>query len=127
LYRRLAAVESQADLAEITDEIRDRFGAPTSPVENLLRSVRLKISAGEARVTSISLGSEALVVRSETSAVYDRVSLYKMYGTEARISTNVLRIPRHALGSDWLAEVEAILGGMIHLREKIMEGQPVGA
>jgi transcription-repair coupling factor (superfamily II helicase) len=127
LYRRLAAVGSDKDLVEIAEEIRDRFGVLPAPVQNLLRSVRLKLKAREACVTSISLGADALVLRAGPAALYDRVSLYKKYGSEARISTNVLRLSRHKLGLDWLAALEEILDDMIRLRQTVTQTQSVGA
>lgn len=127
LYRRLAAVETGDDLESISAEMTDRFGAMPLPVQNLLTSVRIKLAARAARVTSISLGSEQLVIRAETSVPFDRVSLYRRYGSEARISTNVLRIPRHLIGAEWLGAVEGILADMARLRAAIMHPQPVEA
>jgi transcription-repair coupling factor (superfamily II helicase) len=127
LYRRLAAVGSQGELDSVSDEIRDRFGTFPGSVQNLLRSVRLKLLAREARVTAVSLGPDALVLRGGPTAVYDRVSLYKKYGSEARISTNVLRLARHRLGLDWLPALEEILGDMIRLRQQVTPAQSVGA
>jgi transcription-repair coupling factor (superfamily II helicase) len=127
LYRRLAAVGASDELDSLSDEIRDRFGSPPAPVQNLLRTVRLKLLAREARVTSVSLGADALVVRGAESAVYDRVSLYQKYATEARISTNVLRLSRHKVGLNWLPALEEILTDMIRLRQQVRETQTVGA
>jgi transcription-repair coupling factor (superfamily II helicase) len=127
LYRRLAAVGSHTDLESITEEIRDRFGSLPGPVQNLLRSVRLKLLAREAQVTAVSLGPDVLMLRSGPASLFDRVSLYKTYGTDARISTNVLRVPRHRLGLDWLPAIEGILEDMVRLRHSVEQSQRVGA
>ena len=127
LYRRLAAVDLSDELGAIRDEIQDRFGHLPTPVENLLASVEVKLLARAARLTSVSLDQDVLVMRARPDALYDRVSLYQRYGLEARISTNVLRLPRRTLGADWLAGIETILGDMIRLRASIEQAQPVGA
>jgi hypothetical protein len=89
--------------------------------------VRLKLLAQQAKVTSISLGPEVLVVRAAASALYDRVSLYKRYGMEAKVSTNVLRIPRRVLPEEWMPAIEEILTDMIRLRSSIAKPEPVRA
>jgi transcription-repair coupling factor (superfamily II helicase) len=127
LYRRLAGVTDSGELDALREEIRDRFGPPPLQVESLFASVRLKLLAQQAKVTSISLGPEVLVVRAAASALYDRVSLYKRYGMEAKVSTNVLRIPRRVLPEEWMPAIEEILTDMIRLRSSIAKPEPVRA
>jgi transcription-repair coupling factor (superfamily II helicase) len=125
LYRRLASVSNGDELTEIFAEIRDRFGPLPPPVENLKTSIRIKLLAMAARLTSVSLGPEYLILRADASALYDRVSLYRRYGMEARISTNVLRIPRSVVGAEWVREIEDILQDMIGLRESVAKPETV--
>jgi len=125
LYRRLAAVSAPDELLALRDEIVDRFGACPSEVENLLRSVALKLLARAAHVTSIALGPDYVVIRSDAAALYDRVALHRAFGSEAKISTNVLRIPRLLLGDGWFETVEGILRDMVRLRESLRGRQPV--
>lgn len=127
LYRRLAAVTSEEELAALVEELRDRFGPLPEPVRNLVSSITIKLLAGRARVSSISLGPEQLLIRGEPSVVYDRLSLHRRFGTEARISTTVLRIPRSALATDWMAQIRAVLEDMVRLRESIAQRQTVSA
>ena len=75
----------------------------------------------------MSVGRDYLTVRGEPSAIFDRVSLYKTYGSEAGISTNVLRIPRQFLDHDWLRAVNDILGNMTALRESLKTRQATPA
>jgi len=131
MYRRLAAVAAEDELEEMREEMRDRFGPLPREVDNLILSVRIKLLAHEARVSRVSLDADALVLRTEPSGIYDRVSLYKKYGSEAKISTNVLRIPRRLLEPDWLDRLCDILVDMARLRQSMArartESEPVGA
>ncbi|QGJ72279.1 Transcription-repair-coupling factor [Planctomycetales bacterium 10988] len=43
LYRRLTRIESEQDLKELETELLDRFGAPPTPVQRLLRLTRLRL------------------------------------------------------------------------------------
>jgi transcription-repair coupling factor (superfamily II helicase) len=119
LYRRLAALEHVEELSELREEMQDRFGPLPSEALNLLTTVRLKILATAAKVHSVALDHETLAVRLETGGLYDRVSLYRKYGVEARISNALLRIPRRLLTGDGIADIEEILTGMIALRTSL--------
>lgn len=127
LYRRLAAVPSAEDLEGLREELEDRFGALPVEVDNILASVRIKLMAADAHVTLVSLTPEHLSMRTDPLGVYDRVSLYRQFGSDARISTNVLRIPRHRLGQDWLEAIRSILDDMVRLRASISEPQAARA
>jgi transcription-repair coupling factor (superfamily II helicase) len=119
LYRRLAGLETADDLRKAEEEMRDRFGALPVEVQNLLTTVRLKILAGTAKVHSIALDGETLTLRLDTGGLYDRVSLYRKYGAEARISNALLRIPRRLLVSEGIGDIEEILQSIATLRTSL--------
>jgi transcription-repair coupling factor (superfamily II helicase) len=60
-YKKLATVESFEAVDEIEAELRDRYGAPPRPVENLLEVARLRAVARKARIGDI--GVQGKVVR----------------------------------------------------------------
>lgn len=119
LYRRLAGLDRVDDLRAVEEEMRDRFGPLPPEVLNLLTMVRLKILATSAKVHSIALDHETLSLRLETGGLYDRVSLYRKFGAEARISNALLRIPRRLLADDGITDIEAILDTMTELRSSL--------
>jgi transcription-repair coupling factor (superfamily II helicase) len=127
LYRRLANVATPSDIADLEDEMRDRFGALPVPVQNLVAVVKLKLKARDARVASISLDRESLALRAQPGAVYDRVSLYRNYGSEAKISNALLRIPRRSLEEDWMHAVNEVLDCMLVLQDSLAKPEPVPA
>jgi transcription-repair coupling factor (superfamily II helicase) len=116
LYRRLASVSSNDELADLVSEMRDRFGPLPVQVQNLVTSVETKLLAVEARANTVRLDRETLVIKTEPSGIFDRVSLYRKYGGDARIANNMLRLPRRLLGSEPVAAVREILSDMASLR-----------
>jgi transcription-repair coupling factor (superfamily II helicase) len=54
-YTRIAAIESDDDAAAVRDELTDRYGAPPTPVLNLLEVARLRERARHAGLTDITL------------------------------------------------------------------------
>jgi transcription-repair coupling factor (superfamily II helicase) len=122
LYRRLAGLETVDDLRKAEEEMRDRFGALPVEVQNLLTTVRLKIMAGAAKVHSIALDGENLTLRLDPGGLYDRVSLYRKYGAEARISNALLRVPRRLLTDDGIGDIKEILQSTATLRTSLRPG-----
>lgn len=59
IYQRLLKVKSLGELNDLTDELVDRFGTPTDPVERLLRVAKIK---EEARL----LGIKSILFRNDT-------------------------------------------------------------
>jgi transcription-repair coupling factor (superfamily II helicase) len=53
-YTRIAAIDSEADVAAALEELTDRYGAPPEPVRNLLEVARLRVAARRAGLTDIT-------------------------------------------------------------------------
>ena len=53
IYKRIAAIESEEELEDMTEELIDRFGEPPKAVLNLLAIARLKAMAHQAYITEI--------------------------------------------------------------------------
>jgi transcription-repair coupling factor (superfamily II helicase) len=55
LYRRLARIASEGELADLQLELNDRFGPPPAPVEELVELARLRVWAHRRRIDQIHL------------------------------------------------------------------------
>ncbi|REJ66996.1 MAG: transcription-repair coupling factor [Planctomycetota bacterium] len=61
LYRRLARIASDEQLADLGSEMHDRFGAVPAPVERLLALAELRVHAAAWSIRSIHLDDDGLV------------------------------------------------------------------
>lgn len=52
-YKRLADVKSQIELDYITDEWQDRFSKPPESVQNLIKLIKIRLAATEAKISVI--------------------------------------------------------------------------
>lgn len=52
-YKRLADVKSSTELDYIVEEWQDRFAKPPECVENLIKLIRLRLSATEIKIAAI--------------------------------------------------------------------------
>ena len=68
LYRHLAELQSEEEIQALSDEMRDRYGAPPEAVEHLLQIARLKLRAIPAGVAEVGPDGGRLVVKLAASA-----------------------------------------------------------
>jgi transcription-repair coupling factor (superfamily II helicase) len=62
LHRRIAGAREVADIELLREEMRDRFGEPPEPVENLLALARTRIKLGAAGARTVSIRAGRLSV-----------------------------------------------------------------
>ena len=62
LYRKLAQLSNAAELAELKEEIRARFGPIPKPVERLLSVAELKVLAAAKNVTGIEAKGDKIML-----------------------------------------------------------------
>ncbi len=63
MYKRVAGVESEAQLEDVAGELGDRYGAPPPPVRNLLDYAALRLLSQRIGVAQIERRREAVSIR----------------------------------------------------------------
>src|SRR5437588_4042655 len=71
LYKRIAGVETERQLADVEAELKDRYGEPPLPVRQLLRYAALRLQAVQAGVTAIERKRDLVSVRFRQDAPVD--------------------------------------------------------
>jgi len=71
MYKRVAGVESEAQLTDVTAELTDRYGDPPPAVSNLLEYASLKLHASRVGVTAIDRKREVVTVKFRQDAAID--------------------------------------------------------
>jgi transcription-repair coupling factor (superfamily II helicase) len=75
MYKRIAGVETERQLADVEAELKDRYGEPPLPVQQLLRYAALRLQAMQAGVTAIERKRDLVSVRFRPDAPVDPVKL----------------------------------------------------
>jgi transcription-repair coupling factor (superfamily II helicase) len=75
LYRRMARAQATADLDEVRDEMRDRFGPVPTLVENLLRAMNVRRQMKELLITAAMLKGDQLEIKFHPEAPIDTEKL----------------------------------------------------
>lgn len=110
IYERIAQIDSPRGVAEMEEELRDRFGEPPPLVQNLLGVSLLKAVGRQAGVERISTSPESfhLRLRGGTTREHQRkVAALGIPG--ARVGPEQVRIPREQAGTDWMPLLVRVL------------------
>ena len=82
MYKRVAGVETEAQLEDVAGELGDRYGAPPPPVRSLLEYATLKLLSQRVGVAQIERRREAVSIRFTESASVDPERLARFVAGE---------------------------------------------
>jgi transcription-repair coupling factor (superfamily II helicase) len=82
MYKRVAGVETEAQLEDVAGELGDRYGAPPPPVRSLLEYATLKLLSQRIGVAQIERRREAVSIRFTESASVDPERLARFVAGE---------------------------------------------
>ncbi|MBI2678036.1 MAG: transcription-repair coupling factor [Candidatus Koribacter versatilis] len=82
MYKRVAAVESVQQLADVRDELTDRYGEPPAAVRNLLEYAELKLASERVGVAGIDRRRDVVNIKFTEKAVVDPEKLAQFVAKE---------------------------------------------
>jgi transcription-repair coupling factor (superfamily II helicase) len=112
LYRRLASLTRQEEIADLRAELQDRFGALPEEAENLFFQLQLKLYALASGAKAIVVEEGQVVIRADSLEEVDRAWLQRRLGDRARVARRAVWLP---LDEDerWRTALAAALQAMI--------------
>ncbi len=120
LYQRAAALKGREATETFAEELRDRFGPPPPAVKNLLALLRLRARAAENGILSLAFEDDFLVIRFRDERVFDRMRIFKEFGSDVRLTRNVVRWRVGRQEEKWRDELETLLE--VLLESKVLVG-----
>jgi transcription-repair coupling factor (superfamily II helicase) len=115
VYQRLAAAQTTNQVRDLRQELRDRFGEPPSPADQLLTWLQIKALALRAAVTSIVTADEEFIVRLPELRPGDRDRLRRRYLRDpaVKIGPQFVRLDRRTFNFNgdtrWIEALSAVL------------------
>lgn len=109
LYRRLADVNDEQQIADMAREFQERFGAPPMEVENLFFVLRLKLAATRALVAMITLDDGRIMVRFRNEDSARSEGLNKKWGTRLRASRERMWMAGPEVNPHWREQLMRVL------------------
>ena len=119
IYQRLTRVQERAEVGDLRDELRDRFGPLPGPVENLLYLVDLKLLAGEAGIESVTQSGSTITLTLLEPVGGARIALQKALGALARVGNQQVRYNLRGAGDEWQASLVKVLERLKEFREQL--------
>ena len=102
LYQRMAELDSEDGVKEITAELADRFGKPPEPVQNLLFQLKVKLRAHQAQIDSINTEGKKISLRCRSLEVEKvRGYLAASLPDDARIARGKILLPIEDKNQQW--------------------------
>lgn len=83
MYKRVAGVETTAQLDDVRSELKDRYGEPPTVVQNLLQYAALKLLAMEVGVVNIDRKREQVSIKFRQNTVIDPGKLARFVSSQA--------------------------------------------
>lgn len=112
LYRRLADVNDEKQVADLAREFQERFGPLPEQVENLFYLLRLKLAAVRANAATITQDDGRVMVRfrQEDAARMERIN--KKWGARVRASRDRMWLAGPDVDAQWREHMLQVLGAL---------------
>lgn len=95
MYKRLADVRTDEEVAEVRDELVDRYGEPTAPVEALLGVARLRVRARDAGISELTVAGNNIRISGVELPESRQLRLKRVYpGSVVKSTAHLLLVPR---------------------------------
>ncbi|TAH50502.1 MAG: transcription-repair coupling factor [Chloroflexota bacterium] len=114
LYRRLADVNDDSQVAEVTREFQERFGPLPEEVENLLYLLRVKLAATRVNAATVALDDGRIMVRFREEDATRMERLNKKFGQRVRASRDRMWLAGPELDKQWREHLLDVLGWLAH-------------
>lgn len=112
-YQRIAEIDSAEGVAQMQEELRDRFGAPPPLVENLLYVALVKALARRGNIESISTTEHLFHIRVRGGVRPEQRRAVEALGQPgALVGPNQVRLDRMGVGEDWMQALIRVLRAM---------------
>jgi transcription-repair coupling factor (superfamily II helicase) len=108
LYQRIATLRAVDEADDLVRETEDRLGPLPEALTGLFAVVRLRLTALRAGVTAIRIEDGDVVLTAVDARPFGGRSLPPL-PRDVRVGRRQIRLPRAALGADYLAPLEALV------------------
>ena len=116
-YRRVAAVASPRELAEVRLELEDRFGPMPEQVEHLLALIAVRLRCAELGIESVVEREREIVIRPVPTAGLEP-RLRRKLGRAVRLTPNSIRVRLQDLTIAWREALDAVLDAVETTRSR---------
>jgi transcription-repair coupling factor (superfamily II helicase) len=115
----MAGLATMDEVDAMAEELADRFGPIPDPVDNLLYQLRVKVLAGKAGISSVTVESGQIRVRVPGLDHMPRYRLQRYLGDEVRVSRKAVWFGRDLGANEWKIILVRVLERLETFRQEI--------
>jgi len=120
MYKRVAGVESEAQLADVSGELEDRYGPPPAAVRNLLEYATLKLLAQRVGVAAVERKRDLVSIRFTAGAAVDPERLARFVAGQRGAQFTPAGVLKFSLS----ASAEEVLARLKQTLQELSAGLP---
>ncbi len=109
LYTRMASLTDPSAVADLMQELRDRFGELPEPALNLIYLVQLKALAMKAGISAISADGDQIILQFAGAVPGNVDRLRRRFGPALAIGRSQMRLSRAHAGANWLGVLQDVV------------------
>jgi transcription-repair coupling factor (superfamily II helicase) len=117
LYKKIAGIETERQLSDVEAELRDRYGDPPHPVQQLLQYAALRLQTMQAGVVAIERKRDLITIKFREDAPIDPGKLASFVSSQKGTQFNpdgTLKFTAKALGPrELLEQLQGLLGNLV--------------
>ena len=121
-HQRLSWSNSEEEIQELKNELRDRYGPIPESVEAMLETARIRLLAEEADVASVRGNGERIRILMNAPVGGAKTQLQRLLGPQARVGNTqiVIQIDAGLEVAEFIGEVAAILETIRNFKQRVM-------
>ncbi len=119
VYRRIGSAASLDDLAEMEEEMADRFGPLPWQVENLLYVARLRLKAEGAGIESVYRDDKYVLLKLREETGGARSALQRALGRSVRVGHSQIRLDLAVIPDPWEDALVSLIDGIGAFMERL--------
>ena len=121
-HQRLSWASSEQEIAELRDELRDRYGPIPDSVEGLLETARIRLLAEQADCASVRANGERARIIMNSPVGGAKTQLQRLLGPQARVGNTqiVVEADKGMDEHEFVEEIAAILETIRNYKQRVM-------
>ena len=121
-HQRLSWASSEQEIAELRDELRDRYGPIPDSVEGLLETARIRLLAEQADCASVRANGERARIIMNSPVGGAKTQLQRLLGPQARVGNTqiVVEADKGMDEHEFVEEIAAVLETIRNFKQRVM-------
>ncbi len=121
-HQRLSWARSEQEIAELRDELRDRYGPIPDSVEGLLETARIRLLAEQADCASVRASTERARIIMNSPVGGAKTQLQRLLGPQARVGNTqiVIEADKGMDEHEFVEEIAAVLETIRNFKQRVM-------